>query len=47
MASQIQTTGKAPTAEFLMKMLVDLLADQEGLKIEYSIKVEKGEEDGT
>ena len=39
--SMIQTTGEAPSAEFLLKMLVDLLADQKELKIEY--KIVKGE----
>lgn len=41
----MQITGTRPTGESLMRTLVDLLADQEGLKIKYTI--EKGESDET
>lgn len=33
-----QFTGSEPTGDFLMDLLIKLLADQEGVKITYEIK---------
>ena len=34
----METAGKIPSGNELMKLLVDLLADQEGIKIKYELE---------
>lgn len=39
----METTGKIPSGKDLLKTLIDLLADQEGVRIVYELK--EGESD--
>ena len=41
----MEMTGKIPSGKDLMKTLIDLLADQEGLKIKYEIAEVKDEKE--
>ena len=41
----METTGKAPTAERLLSTLIELYADQMGVKVAYEITTSKGGED--
>lgn len=37
-ADAMEMTGKIPSGNELLKLLVDLLADQEGIKIKYELE---------
>ena len=41
----MEMTGKIPSGKDLMKTLIDLLSDQEGLKIKYEIAEVKDEKE--
>ena len=37
----METTGRIPSGKELLKTLIDLLADQEGIKIVYELEEQK------
>lgn len=40
----METTGKIPSGKDLLKTLIDLLADQEGVRIVYELKESESDE---